>query len=132
MTIDHMTLNVPVGLFQECLDFYAAALQPLGYTVRRQLAKHVIGLGYNTIMKDAANFFIVGVEEAPNHKMHLAFTAPDREAVAAFHAAAVAAGGKDNGEPGSRAYHPFYFGSFVHDPAGNNIEAVCHKPPASS
>jgi catechol 2,3-dioxygenase-like lactoylglutathione lyase family enzyme len=61
---------------------------------------------------------------------HVAFAAPDRAAVDAFHAAALAAGGSDNGAPGPRPlYHPAYYGAFVLDPDGNNVEAVCHRPP---
>ncbi|MEA2418224.1 MAG: hypothetical protein QOE60_430, partial [Thermoleophilaceae bacterium] len=61
--------------------------------------------------------------------LHVAFEADDRETVDAFHAAALAAGGTDNGGPGLRElYHPSYYGAFVLDPDGNNIEAVCHRP----
>ena len=61
--------------------------------------------------------------------MHVAFTAEDRETVDAFHAAALEAGAKDNGGPGVREiYHPSYYGAFVLDPDGNNVEAVCHTP----
>lgn len=60
--------------------------------------------------------------------MHLAFQAPDHETVQRFHKAAVAAGGKDNGGPGERQYHPGYYAAFVLDPDGNNIEAVFHGP----
>lgn len=63
----------------------------------------------------------------PTH-IHLAFQARDRAMVDAFHAAALAAGGKDNGQPGERHYHPGYYGAFVLDPDGNNIEAVYHGP----
>ncbi len=60
---------------------------------------------------------------------HIAFAAPDRATVDAFHDAALAAGGRDNGEPGPRPiYHEHYYGAFVLDPDGNNIEAVCHLP----
>jgi catechol 2,3-dioxygenase-like lactoylglutathione lyase family enzyme len=61
-------------------------------------------------------------------RVHLAFQVPDRETVDAFHQAAVAAGGRDNGSPGERNYHPGYYGAFVLDPDGNNIEAVFHGP----
>ena len=62
--------------------------------------------------------------------VHIAFSAPDRETVDAFHAAALAAGGTDNGAPGVREnYHPNYYGAFVLDPDGNNVEAVCHRAP---
>jgi len=59
-------------------------------------------------------------------KVHLAFQAPDRKTVDAFYAAAISAGGRDNGAPGERRYHPGYYGAFVLDPDGNNIEAVFH------
>ncbi len=59
---------------------------------------------------------------------HLAFQAADRAMVDAFHAAALANGGRDNGQPGERPYHPGYYGAFVLDPDGNNIEAVFHGP----
>jgi catechol 2,3-dioxygenase-like lactoylglutathione lyase family enzyme len=58
--------------------------------------------------------------------VHLAFIADDRAAVQRFHAAALAAGGRDNGAPGERDYHPGYYAAFAHDPDGNNIEAVHH------
>ena len=62
--------------------------------------------------------------------MHLAFASPDRATVDAFHDAALAAGGTDNGGPGVREiYHPSYYGAFVLDPDGHNVEAVCHTPP---
>jgi catechol 2,3-dioxygenase-like lactoylglutathione lyase family enzyme len=61
-------------------------------------------------------------------RVHLAFQAPDRKTVDAFHAAAIAAGGRDNGAPGERGYHPGYYAAFVLDPDGNNIEAVFHGP----
>lgn len=64
----------------------------------------------------------------PSSHVHLAFQAKDRETVDRFHAAVLAAGGKDNGKPGERAYHPGYYAAFVFDPDGNNIEAVYHGP----
>lgn len=64
----------------------------------------------------------------PTGRHHLAFQAKDRATVDAFYQAALAAGGKDNGAPGERPYHPGYYGAFVLDPAGNNIEAVYHGP----
>lgn len=65
-------------------------------------------------------------------RMHLAFQAKDREAVDRFHSVALAAGGKDNGKPGERPYHPGYYAAFVIDPDGNNIEAVFHGPARKS
>ena len=71
-----------------------------------------------------------GVPAAP---IHIAFLARDRDAVAAFHAAALDAGGRDNGGPGPRPkYHEHYYGAFVLDPDGNNVEAVCHDAPAET
>jgi catechol 2,3-dioxygenase-like lactoylglutathione lyase family enzyme len=64
----------------------------------------------------------------PGYPLHVAFAAEDRATVEAFHEVAVAAGGRDNGGPGLRPeYHPSYYGAFVLDPDGNNIEAVCHR-----
>ncbi len=69
---------------------------------------------------DAAN--------GPTSRVHLAFQVPDRETVAKFHKAGLASGGKDNGGPGERSYHPGYYAAFLLDPDGNNIEAVFHGP----
>ena len=67
-------------------------------------------------------------EVASTTTVHVAFLAPNRKAVDDFHAAALAAGGKDFGPPGPREYHPSYYGAFILDPDGNNVEAVCHRP----
>lgn len=76
-------------------------------------------------------FWVIEVKEAASPR-HVAFAAPDRAAVAAFHEAALVAGGKDNGAPGPRPiYHEHYYGSFVLDPDGNGVEAVCHTPEGS-
>jgi catechol 2,3-dioxygenase-like lactoylglutathione lyase family enzyme len=73
-------------------------------------------------------FWVIEVKQ-PASPRHVAFTASDRKAVAAFHAAALRVGAKDNGAPGPRPkYHAHYFGAFVLDPDGNNVEAVCHAP----
>jgi catechol 2,3-dioxygenase-like lactoylglutathione lyase family enzyme len=73
-------------------------------------------------------FWVIEVKE-PVSPRHVAFTAANREAVGAFHAAALAAGGTDHGAPGLRPmYHEHYFGAFALDPDGNNVEAVCHAP----
>ena len=75
-------------------------------------------------------FFWIGRRgRGPDTGVHVAFTAQDRKTVDAFHASALAAGGRDNGGPGLREiYHPTYYGAFVLDPDGNNVEAVCHSP----
>src|SRR5689334_1638846 len=69
----------------------------------------------------------LGNDQAASH-VHLAFQAADREAVARFYEAGLAAGGRDNGKPGERDYHPGYYGAFLIDPDGNNVEAVYHGP----
>ena len=72
-------------------------------------------------------FWIAKRERGPDSGVHVAFAVEDRATVDAFHAAALEAGGKDNGGPGVREiYHPSYYGAFVLDPDGNNVEAVCH------
>lgn len=73
--------------------------------------------------------FWIGAGDALQGKLHVAFAAADRRAVDALHRAAIVAGGTDNGAPGLRPhYHPNYYGAFVLDPDGHNIEAVCHAP----
>jgi catechol 2,3-dioxygenase-like lactoylglutathione lyase family enzyme len=102
--------------------FYAAALQPLGIQVIMDFGE-AVGFGSNGMP-----YFWIGKAGA-RAQTHVAFRAPDRKTVDAFHAAALAAGGKDNGGPGLRPqYHPNYYGAFVLDPDGHNIEAVCHSP----
>ncbi len=111
--------------------FYAAALVPLGITVQMEVTAEQTGagahLGFGTAGKP---FFWIGSSGSPlSGTLHVAFAAPDRATVDAFYAAALAAGGRDNGAPGIRAhYHPNYYGAFVLDPDGHNIEAVCHAP----
>jgi catechol 2,3-dioxygenase-like lactoylglutathione lyase family enzyme len=119
--IDH--INVRVKEFRRALTFYRAALAPLGYKVVMEFPE-AAGLGE----KGMPDFWISRSDQA-GAAVHVAFKA-SRESVAAFHAAAVAAGGTDNGGPGVRPdYHPNYYGAFIIDPDGNNIEAVCHDPP---
>jgi catechol 2,3-dioxygenase-like lactoylglutathione lyase family enzyme len=103
--------------------FYELALEPLGYRVILEPAPGVLGMG-----RDFPNFWLAKAEGAPT-TAHVAIRADTRSVVDEFHAAALAAGGTDNGPPGPRPrYHPNYYGAFVHDPDGNNIEAVCHEP----
>ena len=79
--------------------------------------------------KDDKAFFWIGGGAKPKGGTHVAFTAPTRTDVDAFYHAALAAGGRDNGPPGLRPhYHPDYYGAFVLDPDGNNVEAACRKP----
>jgi catechol 2,3-dioxygenase-like lactoylglutathione lyase family enzyme len=119
--IDHA--SVYVDDIEAAKAFYVKALAPLGYTVIREFAGAAIGMG---IAPKPDLWIIKGPVRAGQH---LAIRAGGRAAVRAFHEAGLAAGGKDNGAPGVRAhYHADYFGAFVHDPAGNNIEACCHEP----
>jgi len=123
--LDHVGVNV--RSYQTSRAFFEAALAPLGYTVVMALDEfRTAGFG-NT----AKPVFWIS-ERAPfTTGTHISFHAEDRATVDAFHAAALAAGGRDNGPPGLRAhYHPSYYGAFVLDPDGNNIEAVCHRPAA--
>jgi catechol 2,3-dioxygenase-like lactoylglutathione lyase family enzyme len=117
--IDHMGLLV--ADLDASVAFYTQALAPLGYALvmrREQFA------GFGVAGKP--DFWIATGK--PTDKQHIAFRARGRAEVRAFHGAAVAAGGKDNGGPGVREmYHPSYYGAFVHDPDGHNIEAVCHE-----
>ena len=90
-------------------------------------------LGLPDILQEGPGLFhadelFVDKADGPTSRVHLAFQAADREAVHAFHRAALAAGGKDNGAPGERSYHPGYYAAFAFDPDGNNIEAVFHGP----
>ena len=126
--IDHAGLSV--SDFAAARAFYDAALKPLGISVQMQVPKSVTGgidsIGYGAHGKP---FFWLagGGKTAP--RLHFAFAAESRAEVDAFHKAAMAAGGRDNGLPGIRShYHPNYYGAFVLDPDGHNIEAVCHKP----
>jgi catechol 2,3-dioxygenase-like lactoylglutathione lyase family enzyme len=103
--------------------FYEMALAPLGYEVLMEFEDQVIGMG---VGRKPDFWFSSGEASSP---VHVAFSAPDRATVDAFYAAALAAGGKDNGAPGLRPeYHPGYYGAFVYDPDGNNVEAVFHDP----
>lgn len=112
---DHITLRV--NDFQASLRFYMAAV-PLGIELS-------IEDGESAAFGDRHNFLLTSGRE-PTANVHVAFSAPDTDAVDAFYAAVLANGGRDNGPPGIRAeYAPNYYAAFVFDPDGNNIEAVC-------
>jgi catechol 2,3-dioxygenase-like lactoylglutathione lyase family enzyme len=118
--LDHVSLKV--GDYERAEAFYDQALSPLG--LRRLMG----GAGYAGY-GDARPFFWIGGGASAMGQTHVAFAAKDRATVDAFYAAAIAAGGIDNGAPGLRAhYHPTYYGAFVIDPDGHNLEAVCHAP----
>jgi catechol 2,3-dioxygenase-like lactoylglutathione lyase family enzyme len=119
--LDHV--GIPVSDFERSKRFYEQALFPLGYELIMEPRHGVAGLGRS----GKPDFWVFHGE--PGHSVHVAFAAEDRASVEAFHEAAVAAGARDNGRPGLRPeYHQSYYGAFVLDPDGNNVEAVCHGP----
>ena len=121
MILDHIGFNV--GDLATSKAFYTRALAPLGITVVME------GEGWAMLGRDGRPQFWFGTYGPKPGPIHLAFAAADRAQVRAFHDAALAAGGKDNGAPGLRPqYHPAYYGAFVLDPDGHNVEAVCHRP----
>ena len=117
--IDHLSL--PVTDYEKSKSFYQTILKTLGHTL---LMEHTIsGGGFG--MGGKPSFWIKKGE--PAAAVHVAFSCSDRASVDAFYEAAISTGAKDNGPPGIRGeYHPTYYGAFVLDPDGNNIEAVCH------
>ena len=122
--IDHTGVNV--SDIERSKRFYGQALAPLGYMLMADFAPAAAGFG----VPPKPDFWIAaGTPNAPH--VHVAFAAANRALVDAFYHAALAAGGRDNGAPGLRLhYHPDYYGAFVLDPDGHNIEAVCHAPEA--
>jgi catechol 2,3-dioxygenase-like lactoylglutathione lyase family enzyme len=112
--IDHVHLRV--SDLDASKRFYRAVIASLG-----RPSSLVEGAGYFRIDE-----LFVDKADGPVSRIHLAFQAPNRETVGAFHQAALRAGGRDNGAPGERSYHAGYYGAFVLDPDGNNIEAVFH------
>lgn len=126
--LDHVTIGV--SDLDRGKEFYDAALRPLG--IARLYADGEIFAGYGAAGKA---FFWIGLRREVITGAHVAFAAPDRAAVDAFYHAALAAGGRDNGAPGLRPrYHRDYYGAFILDRDGHNIEAVCRtsgRPPIS-
>jgi catechol 2,3-dioxygenase-like lactoylglutathione lyase family enzyme len=125
--IDH--IGFPVSDYARSKSFYEKALAPLGYTLIMEIAETGSGSPACGFGKDGKPDFWIGGEGALTGILHVALAADDRATVDAFHRAALAAGGRDNGAPGLRPhYHPNYYGAFVLDPDGHNVEAVCHAP----
>jgi catechol 2,3-dioxygenase-like lactoylglutathione lyase family enzyme len=126
--LDHIGINATD--YERSKAFYGKALAPLGITLAMEYGK-AAGFG-----RDRKPEFWIGQGQTSFQKpeqlahitpVHVAFTARSRAEVDAFHAAALAAGGRDNGKPGLRPeYHPGYYGAFVLDPDGHNVEAVTH------
>jgi catechol 2,3-dioxygenase-like lactoylglutathione lyase family enzyme len=126
--LDHIGLSVTD--FERAKAFYHAALKPLGLgAIMEVTAEETGGDAHAGFGENDKAFFWIGTGAKPRGGTHVAFTAKTRAEVEAFYRAALAAGGRDNGAPGLRPeYHPNYYGAFVFDPDGNNIEAVCHRP----
>jgi catechol 2,3-dioxygenase-like lactoylglutathione lyase family enzyme len=120
--LDHVTIGVED--IERALRFYDQALRPLGVTRLYGDGNRFAGYGVNP-----KAFFWIGFRSNPQTGAHIAFAANDRATVDRFYEAAIAAGGRDNGPPGIRShYDPNYYGAFVFDPDGHNIEAVCRLP----
>ena len=128
--IDHT--GIVASDFDRSKEFYSKALSAIGYSLLMEFPASV------TLQMDVAGFgelpepepdFWVSKGSPNNPPIHVAFRVKTRAQVDAFFQAAIAAGGRDNGQPGLRPhYHPSYYGAFVLDPDGHNIEAVCHSP----
>ena len=119
--IDHLFLTVRDYSISK--KFYSTVFKPLGYELIMEFGPTQGGYG----AKGKPSFWLGQGEPGP--PQHIAFVAPSRATVDEFHKAALAAGAKDNGGPGLRPdYHQHYYGAFVTDPDGNNIEAVIHRP----
>jgi catechol 2,3-dioxygenase-like lactoylglutathione lyase family enzyme len=125
--LDH--IGFAVADYARSKAFYAKALAPLGYSLVMEVAQTENGHPAAGFGIGSKPDFWIGGEGKLQKPIHVAIVAEDRRAVDAFHRAAIAAGGKDNGPPGLRPhYHANYYGAFVLDPDGHNIEAVCHTP----
>ena len=126
--IDH--IGLAVSNMERAKAFYLNALKSLGIGVIMEVsAEETGGDAHAGFGKDNKAFFWIGGGAKPKGGTHDAFTAHTRAEVDAFYHSALAAGGRDNGAPGLRPYyHAHYYGAFVFDPDGNNIEAVCHRP----
>jgi catechol 2,3-dioxygenase-like lactoylglutathione lyase family enzyme len=119
--IDHVALYVTD--IDRSRRFYEQALEALGYKVALEMD------GFVGFAPEGGPMFAVRSGKEASTTAHVAFQAQDRATVDAFHAAAMGAGGTEEGAPGVREhYHPNYYAAFVGDPDGNNIEAVCHSP----
>ena len=126
--LDH--IGLAVADMSRSKVFYEAALKPLGIGLVMEVTAAETGADAHAgFGAEGKPFFWIGTGAKPKGGTHLAFTAQTRAEVEAFYRAALAAGGRDNGGPALRPhYHPNYYGAFVFDPDGNNVEAVCHRP----
>jgi catechol 2,3-dioxygenase-like lactoylglutathione lyase family enzyme len=122
VVVDHVTIGVTD--LERSRAFYGRALEPLGFVEHGPWKR---GARESTFGVEGADDFAISAEYPVGAVIHVAFAAESRERVDAFHAAALAAGGRHNGSPGPRReYSDSYYGAFVLDPDGNNIEAVYH------
>jgi catechol 2,3-dioxygenase-like lactoylglutathione lyase family enzyme len=125
--LDHISIGA--ADYPTVIAFYDRALAPLAIKRLMSVTAEQTGGAAFAGYGDTRPFFWIGDGEASRGPLHVAFSAPDRATVDGFYAAAIAAGGRDNGAPGVRPhYHANYYGAFVLDPEGRNIEAVCHAP----
>jgi catechol 2,3-dioxygenase-like lactoylglutathione lyase family enzyme len=126
--LDH--IGFAVNEYDRSKRFYATALAPLSITLLTDVTPEQTGAGSHAgFGADGKAFFWIGDNWRAATGVHVAFTATSRKVVDDFYRAALQADGKDNGAPGLRPhYHEHYYGAFVLDPDGNNVEAVCHKP----
>lgn len=118
--IDHVHLGV--ADLSASRQFYRGCLSALGREISQDTENYFI----------ADELFVALAGDSPTTRVHLAFQAASEDEVIRFHAAALENGGRDNGKPGPRDYHPGYFAAYVLDPGGNNIEAVWHGPATRS
>jgi len=125
--IDH--IGVSVSNFEAAKAFYTVALAPINASLLSMIpTEYTNGVKVGGFGQDRPTFW-VSEDGAQTPPLHIAFTAQTRTQVDAFYTAALSAGGTDNGAPGLRPqYHADYYGAFVCDPDGNNIEMVCHAP----
>ncbi|KAK2763878.1 hypothetical protein FQN54_009496 [Arachnomyces sp. PD_36] len=124
MGFSHVGISVPPSKFDETLKFYLRALAPLGYKEILRPQEQVVGLGVY-----GPTFWITAREDtAGEQHVHIAFDASNYELIHKFYDAALKAGGRCNGKPGPRSYTKHYYGAFVLDPVGNNIEALSLWP----
>ena len=124
MMLDHVGFTV--ADYHRSKAFYEKALAPLGFTLLMEFSEGAAGFGREN--GGRPSFFIEAHGEPVRGRLHIALTAESRAHVDSFHATAIEAGGTDNGAPGVRWYHPNYYGAYVLDPDGHNLEAVCHNP----
>jgi catechol 2,3-dioxygenase-like lactoylglutathione lyase family enzyme len=125
--MDH--IGLAVADFERSKSFFVNALAPLDITLIMEVtAEQTGGDAHAGFGAERKAFFWIGNGKKPTSGVHVAFAAKSRSQVDAFHQAAMTAGGRDNGPPGLRPqYHPNYYGAFILDADGNNIEAVCHQ-----